>query len=115
MKVGERILYYNGGYSKADRDGTFTNVTRVTPTGRFKVEAAGDDQFKPDTLQRIRKPQFSGIRPYCVRLNDDSKKAEERAMRRLWISRIESFDLEAAHTETLTAMIGTINIDNKIR
>jgi hypothetical protein len=115
MEVNQRILYYSGGYDKRSQDGVFTHVTHVTPTGRFKVKVDNSGStFAPDTLRQMGKSHRGfGGHPYCRLINDDNKALETKAMRRLWIDRINSFDFETAKTDTLTKIIGILNQDDK--
>ena len=110
MKVGDRLLYYSSGHDKRSQDGVFTNVTAITKMGRFRITA--DDEknlYYPDTLAQITKAQRWSIRPYCRLINVDNKASEDRAMRRLWIDRINKVDLEHAPTELLISMVSTLN------
>ncbi|NRA76813.1 MAG: hypothetical protein HRU18_01285 [Pseudoalteromonas sp.] len=114
LKVNDKVLFYSGGYDRKSLDGRFTHVTKVTPTGRFRIDADNEMYlYHPETLRRIghKRGGFGNITPYCRKLDENSKKAEEKAMRRLWITRLNSVDFESLSTEQLTNLIGALNVN----
>lgn len=94
MKVGEEVIYFSGGFTSEDRDGYITTVTHVTPTGRFKIEVAGDAVFDGETLKK-RGSRGSGafrLSPYCVKITKDTEVIKQRALKRVLINRLRSVD-----------------------
>lgn len=110
VKLNQRILYYSGGYDKRSQDGVFTTVTHVTPTGRFKIKIDDENIYDGESLRRRGKKNGSFVgASYCRLINEDNKKLELKATKRLWIDRIERVDLEKASTELLKSLISTLN------
>lgn len=108
--VGQKLIHYSGGYGKTESDGTFTEVTHVTPTGRFRVKADNEKGvYHPDSLQRMGKTQKWSGTPYCRLINEDNKALEQKAMKRLWINRLKTINFETLSSEQLSALIGTLN------
>lgn len=116
VKLGEKLIYYSGGYDKRSQDGVFTTVIHVTPTGRFKIECDKNNTYDADTLRRRGKSGrgFGGT-PYCRLINEDNKKLEQRALNRIWIDRIDKINLEELSHSQLASYISFLNtsgIDN---
>ena len=114
VEVNQRLLYFNGGYDKKSQDGTFTIVTAVTPTGRFRITADfGTNLYHPDSMKRIQskdaRKYSGGSTPYCRLINEDNKKLEERALKRLWIDRLSAINFETLTSDQLQAFVGTAN------
>lgn len=111
VKLNDTVIYYSGGYDKRSQDGVFTNVIHVTPTGRFKIECDKTNIYDADTLKRRGKTQKWSGTPYCRLDNVDNKALRDRAMKRLWIDRIDGVDLEKCTNDQLSSIISTLNVN----
>lgn len=67
LKVGDRVCYIRGNHLNAVRE--ITEVTKVTPTGRIRIAADPDKQFRADGWELAQKN-----RTYIVELTPTLEK-----------------------------------------